>query len=46
MFSDQYLDKEENAKIMDVLFQWLTTENVVLNAIDAEDPEVSLMNIH
>ena len=40
MFSDQYLDKEENAKIMDVVFQWLTTDKVVLNAIDAEDPEV------
>ncbi|XP_033645180.1 intraflagellar transport protein 52 homolog isoform X1 [Asterias rubens] len=45
MFSDQYLDKEENAKIMDVLFQWLTTENVVLNAIDAEDPEISDYNM-
>ena len=40
MFSDQYLDKEENNKIMDVLFKWLTTDEVVLNAIDAEDPEV------
>ncbi|GAA6090616.1 intraflagellar transport protein 52 homolog isoform X3 [Tachysurus ichikawai] len=41
MFSDQYLDKEENNKIMDVVFQWLTTDNVHLNQIDAEDPEIT-----
>ncbi|XP_049725121.1 intraflagellar transport protein 52 homolog isoform X3 [Elephas maximus indicus] len=40
MFSDQYLDKEENSKIMDVVFQWLTTGDIHLNQIDAEDPEV------
>jgi len=39
MFSDQYLDKEENSKIMDVVFQWLTTGDIHLNQIDAEDPE-------
>ncbi|XP_030068457.1 intraflagellar transport protein 52 homolog isoform X2 [Microcaecilia unicolor] len=41
MFSDQYLDKEENSKIMDVVFQWLTTKDIHLNQIDAEDPEIS-----
>uniref|UniRef100_A0A8C5MY82 IFT52 GIFT domain-containing protein n=1 Tax=Leptobrachium leishanense TaxID=445787 RepID=A0A8C5MY82_9ANUR len=41
MFSDQYLDKEENAKILDVLMQWLTTNDIRLNQIDAEDPEIS-----
>ncbi|KAK7827762.1 hypothetical protein U0070_019586, partial [Myodes glareolus] len=41
MFSDQYLDKEENNKIMDVVFQWLTTGDIHLNQIDAEDPEIS-----
>ncbi|CAH3162276.1 unnamed protein product [Porites evermanni] len=41
MFSDQYLDKEENAKVQDVVFQWLTTNDIQLNNIDAEDPEVS-----
>nr|XP_033818996.1 intraflagellar transport protein 52 homolog isoform X2 [Geotrypetes seraphini] len=41
MFSDQYLDKEENSKIMDVVFQWLTTRDIHLNQIDAEDPEIS-----
>ncbi|XP_073930911.1 intraflagellar transport protein 52 homolog isoform X1 [Castor canadensis] len=40
MFSDQYLDKEENSKIMDVVFQWLTTGDIHLNQIDAEDPEI------
>ncbi|XP_072169907.1 intraflagellar transport protein 52 homolog [Diadema setosum] len=44
MFSDQYLDKEENSKIMQVLVQWLTTDEVSLNAIDAEDPEISDYN--
>lgn len=41
MFSDQYLDKEENAKVQDVIFQWLTTNDIQLDNIDAEDPEVS-----
>jgi len=41
MFSDQYLDKEENSKVQDVLFRLLTTEEIGLNPIDADDPEVS-----
>uniref|UniRef100_A0A4W4FDN1 ABC-type uncharacterized transport system domain-containing protein n=1 Tax=Electrophorus electricus TaxID=8005 RepID=A0A4W4FDN1_ELEEL len=41
MFSDQYLDKEENSKIMDVVFQWLMTDSIQLNQIDAEDPEIT-----
>ncbi|CAB1314707.1 unnamed protein product [Coregonus sp. 'balchen'] len=41
MFSDQYLDKEENSKIMDVVFQWLMGDNINLNQIDAEDPEIT-----
>ncbi|KAG8439890.1 hypothetical protein GDO86_005886 [Hymenochirus boettgeri] len=41
MFSDHYLEKEENAKILDVLMQWLTTNDITLNQIDAEDPEIS-----
>ncbi|XP_008059910.1 intraflagellar transport protein 52 homolog isoform X4 [Carlito syrichta] len=41
MFSDQYLDKEENSKIMDVVFQWLTSGDIHLNQIDAEDPEIA-----
>lgn len=41
LFSDQYLDKEENGKLQDVVFQWLTSDDIPLNPIDAEDPEVS-----
>ncbi|XP_017296627.1 intraflagellar transport protein 52 homolog isoform X1 [Kryptolebias marmoratus] len=41
MFSDQYIDKEENSKIMDVVLQWLMTDNVQLNQIDAEDPDMT-----
>jgi len=28
MFSDQYIDKEENGKFLDVIIQWLTTGNI------------------
>ncbi|XP_028406358.1 intraflagellar transport protein 52 homolog [Dendronephthya gigantea] len=41
IFSDQYFDKEENSKVQDVIFQWLTTNDIRLNSIDAEDPEIS-----
>lgn len=41
MFSDQYIDKEENSKIMDVVLQWFMSENIQLNQIDAEDPEIA-----
>lgn len=40
IFSDQYLDKEENAKLQEVVFRWLTTDDISLNSIDADDPEV------
>lgn len=85
MFSDQYIDKEENSKIMvsqvdilnsnqqgrrvlcpmefvkrqflrtevccyfsfqDVVLQWLMTDNIQLNQIDAEDPEVRKYTWH
>lgn len=45
MFSDQYLDKEENTKIMDVIFNFLTTNDIKLNQIDAEDPEIADYNM-
>lgn len=45
IFSDQYLDKEENSRVMDVLVQWLTTDEIKLNVIDAEDPEISDYNM-
>jgi len=28
--------------LQDVVFQWLTTDSIPLNQIDAEDPEVSV----
>ena len=40
IFSDQYLDKEENNKLQEVVFRWLTSDEISLNTIDADDPEV------
>ncbi len=46
MFSDQYIDKEDNNKIKDVIFEFLTAEDAFdLNAIDAEDPEINDYNM-
>lgn len=42
MFHDHYIDKEENSKLQDVIFRWLTSDDITLNAIDAEDPEVCI----
>lgn len=44
MFHDQYIDKEENSKLQEVIFRWLTTDEIALNSIDADDPEVSSMS--
>ena len=41
MFSDQYIDKEENNKLQEVIFRWLTSDDITLNTIDADDPEVN-----
>ncbi|KAG4088529.1 hypothetical protein H8356DRAFT_1724269 [Neocallimastix lanati (nom. inval.)] len=41
MFSDQYIDKEENGKFLDVIIQWLTTDKIELNSIDANEPDIS-----
>lgn len=41
MFHDHFIDKEENSKLQDVIFRWLTSDDVTLNTIDADDPEVS-----
>ena len=40
ILSDQYIEKEENGKIRDVIFSFLTASDFKLNQIDAEDPEV------
>lgn len=42
MFDDQWLMKEDNMKIMEVLFRWLhPAESLQLDTIDAEDPELN-----
>eukprot|EP00794_Sanderia_malayensis_P004664 gene4664-5273_t len=41
IFSDQYLDKEENNKVQDIILRWLTSADFELNKVDAEDPEVN-----
>ncbi|ORX79038.1 hypothetical protein BCR32DRAFT_206174 [Anaeromyces robustus] len=41
MFSDQYIDKEENGKFLDVIIQWLTTDKIELNSIDANEPDIA-----
>ncbi|XP_076034643.1 intraflagellar transport 52 isoform X2 [Oratosquilla oratoria] len=45
MFTDQFLDREENSKIKDVIFQFLTAKDFKLNQIDADDPEISDYNM-
>ena len=40
VLSDQYIDKEDNNRVKDVLLSFLTSDDVKLNKIDAEDPEV------
>ncbi len=47
MFSDHYIDKEDNNKIKDVIFEFLTSSEggIKLNEIDAEDPEISDYNM-
>eukprot|EP00762_Andalucia_godoyi_P001759 ANDGO_07170.mRNA.1 hypothetical protein len=45
LLSDAYVDREDNIKLLDVLFRYLSRSSEVrLNAIDAEDPEVNDMN--
>ncbi|QQP54512.1 Intraflagellar transport protein 52-like protein, partial [Caligus rogercresseyi] len=39
IFSDQYIDKEDNHKLKDIVFNFLTSDEIKLNQIDAEDPE-------
>ncbi|KAI8825976.1 uncharacterized protein EV422DRAFT_491623 [Fimicolochytrium jonesii] len=41
MFSDTYIDKEENGKLLDVLIQFCTSDKIVLNSIDANEPDIS-----
>ncbi|ESO04925.1 hypothetical protein HELRODRAFT_78455, partial [Helobdella robusta] len=47
MFSDHYLEKDDNSKLLanDVFLNLLTTDDVQLNLIDAENPEISDYNM-
>ncbi|XP_014771869.1 intraflagellar transport protein 52 homolog [Octopus bimaculoides] len=45
MFNDSYIEKEENLKILEVLLKFLTTNNIKLNQIDADDPDISDYNM-
>ena len=42
IFSDEWLDKEENMKLQDILIKWLVGDSgIVLHARDAADPVLS-----
>lgn len=45
MLSDQYIDKEDNHKVKDVIFDFLTSSDFGLNEIDANDPDISDYNM-
>ena len=40
MFSDAYIEKEGNDRVLDVIMQWLSGK-LPLNAIDAEAPDIA-----
>ncbi|OON20426.1 intraflagellar transport protein 52-like family protein, partial [Opisthorchis viverrini] len=40
MFSDAYVTKEDNLKILEILLSYLSNDAIKLNIIDAEDPEI------
>lgn len=40
MFSDSYLDKEDNSRLFDVLLQLITTNTIQLNSLDADNPDI------
>uniref|UniRef100_K3WSL2 Intraflagellar transport protein 52 n=1 Tax=Globisporangium ultimum (strain ATCC 200006 / CBS 805.95 / DAOM BR144) TaxID=431595 RepID=K3WSL2_GLOUD len=44
-FTDDWIDKEENAKLQEVVFRWLLKDKAInFNAVDAEDPDLSEYN--
>ena len=38
---DDWVDKDENAKLLNVLTRWLTGGDVMMDATDAEDPDIA-----
>ncbi|XP_074594133.1 intraflagellar transport 52 [Brevipalpus obovatus] len=41
MFTDSYIEKEDNSLIRDIIIEFLTQPHFPLDQIDADDPEVS-----
>ncbi|RWS25003.1 intraflagellar transport protein 52-like protein [Leptotrombidium deliense] len=41
MFTDSYIEKEDNSLIKDIILQYFKEPHFPLNTIDAEDPEIS-----
>ncbi|CAH1725925.1 intraflagellar transport protein 52 homolog [Aphis gossypii] len=41
LLTDKYINWEENDKIREILFDFLITNNITLNEVDANDPETS-----
>ncbi|CAG9461231.1 unnamed protein product [Pedinophyceae sp. YPF-701] len=42
LLSDDWLDKEENSRVMDFLFRWMRPgDDVALDPMDADDPDVN-----
>ncbi|XP_054169236.1 intraflagellar transport protein 52 homolog [Oppia nitens] len=41
IFSDTYIEKEDNSLLKDVIINYLTDDTFVLNTIDAQNPEIS-----
>ena len=46
IFADAWLEKEENAKLMDILLKWLNHDpDIELDARDAQEPDVAEPNL-
>jgi intraflagellar transport protein 52 len=41
VLQDDWVDKDENAKLLNVLTRWLTGGDVMMDATDAEDPDIA-----
>lgn len=41
MFSDKYIEKEDNALLLQILLQYSVEKDIQLNNIDAENPEIN-----
>ncbi|KAK9509771.1 hypothetical protein O3M35_007009 [Rhynocoris fuscipes] len=41
VFADRYLEREDNSQLLNIILTYLTTDDLELNSVDIEDPEVS-----